>query len=296
MTSGHDAWRFAALIQKHCDELFRDLPDKVRVALEPGQNEGRAIRFSYESWTAALVRARIDGREDLHVAAGELGIPHPLDDDVLAHALADHLFGRAAVLQRNRNAAARRFGLEREDGWVDLPLERLLVDRALYRLLDGTRTAIPLMAYAARLQPHGRCRLSQFEVASHCEGVQSLSITQRGVALPIVWSSCSIGRARYDGSTLELPGVIPETVAALAVGRPVGDLVETGHPDVDCRRMLAVEATEEWEPDLAYESGMRTRIRFKRDLAPIGDLVVRRAKGSGKRRRRRSPFRSDADA
>lgn len=285
MTLFRNARRFEGLLQDQCDRLFRTVPDKIRVAVEAGPRGTRTMPFTYESWTPALVRARVDNHLDLDIAAGGMGVAHALGEEDLALALAEHLFGHLVAMQRSRNAAARRFGLERDGGWIDLPFERMLVDPTIYRLLDGTRTAILLMAHAARAKPTNRWWLSAFEVAGHSEGMQVIDITQKGLGLPAITSSCMIGPAKYDGSTLELPDIIPEAVACLAVGRPVGNLIATGHDDIDRRPILSVEATEEWEPDLAHERGMRTRIRFKQHLTPIGSLIVRRPRGSGKWRR-----------
>lgn len=47
--------------------------------------------------------------------------------------------------------------------------------------------------------------------------------------------------ASFDGSHLIILAQIPETIAAVAVGRPVGDLVETGF-GIDARPILAIDA------------------------------------------------------
>lgn len=50
---------------------------------------------------------------------------------------------------------------------------------------------------------------------------------------PHIWRKAKVGPVEFDGTTVELPAVLPESVMTAAIGRPVGDVVATGLPALD---------------------------------------------------------------
>lgn len=244
MRRSHEA-ALTQLLQDALDNLCADSPDVIDVYVETG-----TIRCDMTTWSPALTRHRFRDAVSIRRALRFLDPPTlDLRWDELAAPLAECLFVQRIEEMKARQASAAALGLVQPERYFDLPFSSIAVDASLLRLFD--EDGLDIRRVAAQISDTESEHMSLFEFAqirtAFC-GSQIL-VAHDGMGVPVISAWHSVGRAVYNGTTLQMPATVPATVCIAAVGRPVGALVATGRADIDAKTITSVEERHGEMPD-----------------------------------------------
>jgi hypothetical protein len=182
------------------DEHLSSMQREVRML---GHMTGFTVDRLAQAFAHVLVGV-VDVQRRLAAHAASLGIEAPLPHPRTAlHATIGHLHVSEALVQH--------LLATHDPGFVVAQLRSLVTD--CVRQDMGTRD--------------DRIDLSSRAGAGFDHGADASGAT------PHIWRKAKIGPVEFDGTTVELPAVLPDSVMAAAIGRPVGDVVATGLPALD---------------------------------------------------------------
>lgn len=107
-------------------------------------------------------------------------------------------------------------------------------------------------------------------------GEPSIRILFDKVQGPVVAATYPVGRGLYEGSHLVVPEPIPDTLAAAAAGRRLGDIVATGVPDLDERRIVSFENRRDDpdDDDADPARSLANSATLEQDLVELGTPCV----------------------
>lgn len=260
----------SAFMQKKADQLCRMIPDKLQLIYKDER-----LRYRFDGWTPCMSRRELKGsfRPNGDVQ-GMFFKRVNLQRERIARSLVSIFFWSEAQLQIKRHASAIRLGLVGPDGFESLPPERMLIDRTLLALVKQSGWDIFGASAAASARAHRAVPFRDREsMELYLADFGELTIFQYGVDAPVMHCWHPLGQAQYNGNLL-LPGFLPEVIVASAPGHRVGELVSTGIPDIDARRIKSVHLSRElnfsvdpWPP----ETG--TWVTIEPDLVELGSAA-----------------------
>lgn len=263
----------AALLQAAADRVLAGAPDQVTVEVESGR-----IRIGYTTWSPALTRQAYEAETELHDVADRLDFlqddPPPLSGavDLMRYVIHD-----LPSIQKRRHAFACGLGLVDGARRRHLGPQRVRIDRTMLRMLDDAGVDAPALA-ARILAGH---ELPTDDIDLHRIwlkfGEPSVRILFDEVEGPVVAATFQVGRGIYEGSHLVVPESIPDTLAAAAAGRRLGDIVSTGVPALDERRIVSFQNRRD-DPDDDDDDparSMTNNVTLESDLVELGAPDVR---------------------
>lgn len=262
-----DEARISRLLQESLDNLCADAPDIIDVYVENGR-----FRCDMVTWSPALTRYRFRdtvtiGRALRFLGPQFLGLPL----EALVMPLVECLFGHRIETMKARHASAVALGLVQTERYLDLPFARMAIDAPLLRLFDKDGSEIRQVA--AEICGHAAEHMLLFEFAqirTAYHGSQIL-VADDGADVPVISAWHPVGRALYNGTMLEMPDIVPATLASAVIGRPVDALVDTGRGDINAKTISSVEVLHGEMPDgMPWPDDQCTRITFEPDLVELG--------------------------
>lgn len=257
--------RFTRLLQEAADLLCCNLPDKLVVGLDEDQ-----VWYQYETWSVSLTRYCFAREMPLHEADGLLGPEFaglPWEDVVFP--MVKELFQDDLALQPGRHASAAALGLVRGDGYSNLPVNHMLMDRIALSMLSQSKADLCSVAEAVARTHYmvtGPIKVKGFE--------NRFYVSHSGIGLPVLSTWLPIGNALYDGN-LVLPYELPDTMMVAACGRRVGDLISTGITGIDDRHIVSIELAEADLVNHPWPYVTGTQIAIEPDLVPFGTACAR---------------------
>lgn len=235
----------------------------------------RWLTFNYETpISPSGLRLPDSTPVDHHIATVE----QPLHAQWMLEHRQDHLTAHEAALLH---------GLK--PGGNDLPTERILIDRFLKTMAqkecidlhgaaDKAAQDANYIQFATNSFEHMNC-----EVDGHYFMLRRLEHE-----LPKLSLWMSLGGATFCGHALGLKERLPDVICDGAIGRPLGDLVATGLPELDTRVITkATTSRDEMAEDQSAAIG--TLVKFEPDLVELGNRPSSHARRVGGRGARRPP-------
>lgn len=259
------------------------------------------LEMRVEGWGPTLHRRQLVWRQNLGAAVlaleeheagidaydfGASLIDHlTIDDDRFHHhmdaftieriaAAFDHVLASVVDVQRRLAAAAAARGIDaplsRPISASEMRIDQLDISAALAACLVARRGPAATVA-----DLRGNVRQSE-DNGHHDDRIEIVGAPGGGFVhgaclvgtSPRLWTKVQAGPVVFDGDTVELDRMIPATVLAAAVGRRVGDVVETGVAALDALVVRDVHHNESIEAcDLMVEP----------DVVRIHDIAALRA-------------------
>ncbi|WP_394653115.1 hypothetical protein [uncultured Sphingomonas sp.] len=265
-----DPEKYSARLQAAADRLCSGLPDKVKVRLD----DKRQIRLTCRTWSAAMTRVTF--RDAIPLAKARQRIPiGTTGTSRRALLMMKALIGDGLAVQADRHATAAALGLTVGRRRADLNPTRVLIDRYQKAVLlaDGIdlHAVISEMGKARQWWGYMRNPAERVHLDVLEPQVAMLTIEQKGLRSPVLSAWQQLSRhAFYDGETLDLDIPVPQVVAVAAAGRRLGEIVATGSPILDERRIVHVTTK------LPHASNQRdwtvTKITLEPDLVEVGPM------------------------
>lgn len=263
--------RLGRLFQKAADCVCINAPDRIHIRIEEER-----LRLAFTTWSPALTRQSYEQRIELADIDEYLVFPEELTTwEDCALPLMKSLLDRNPATQVARHECAQRLGLVRGGKCSSLDPVRLAVDRSILRMLDiagiDVRSAVASVSDNRRI-PSDVLKLEHLRLELQRP---SISIVQFGTCVPEVRTNLPLGRGWYGGDRLTFDTDLPATIAIASIGRRLGDVVATGDPVIDDRRITGLVG----EPEAVIEDGelrrfTRTSITLEPDLVEVGGHPV----------------------
>ena len=267
-----DRARISRLLQKAADCLYVNERDRITIGYNDASDEGD-VWFRHDAWSAALTRIEFDSEVSMDCINFDL-MPECQDMtwEEIALPVVKALFEDELARQTRREATATALGLVQGRRLGDLPFSRLLIDRSMRRLLDEAGVDVRGAAAHLSASPNPSSLDNCFAMIQNDPCERSVLVQDRSVGRPVLSTWFAIGAASFTGEALEIGDAIPDTVAAAARGRRLGDLVATGLAWLDARSVREAVTNDRRSP---YSPGLgtyaRTRFVLDPDLVELGE-------------------------
>ncbi len=254
---------FQRLLQQHADRLWDGLPDRPFVNMTE-----RRIEYSFTGWSAALFRHPVKRQAVAEMITwARLQNPHA-NCSAIAMSLVHTTLSTTIEYQRAWHAAAQALDLVVNGVCHDMAPARLRIDRSLLSLLE--RSGVKARDVAGQFYaPENREELSHHTNTVCLNLDQYWTVEHEGTGSPIISTWTSVGSGEFDGTILEIPQCLPETILAAAQGRQLGEIAETGVPSLDTRRIEAARGRDPHRSGF-WHSTTNTGFRLKPDWVELG--------------------------
>ena len=246
-------------------ELLREQPalTNLRAFRVPGHDPVMGL-FETDLWTVSLSRRRM--------VQIEFDITRSLVRNRTGHrALALTVTKSLREVQSRRHSVATAHGMQPTQ-FSALDADLLLIDRLNALLPSERRLGLREMVKRHRTVSidDGDEDMSSCWLAALAAGHSTITISLRsGDPAPIMETETPIGdgsTASLNGNVVSVASPLPETLLTASIGRRLGELVATGIPALDERRII----------DAGVDCGV-TSITLQPDLITIGEALRLRA-------------------
>lgn len=258
--------RLADQLQDTANRLAASIPDDVRI----GTSADGYILFDCLVWTSALTRQHLRSKWSVHSFNFAGRRSGSMTDEEAAMPGMRELLTATLAVQQQRWTLATALGLVHDGQPVDLPSGEMMIDRTLLSMLDAE--GIDIQGAGVLVRPEETDvgdELPMIRIGANLG--KPIFVRQEGLGLPVIGTWVRIGGAFYDGTVLTLNGPLPETVIAASAGRKLGEIVGTGYPRLDDRRVEGV-----WDVGCGpggfdlWEVGLDFEIRLAPDQVKLG--------------------------
>jgi hypothetical protein len=251
------------------DASFARLPGQFNLCFSPS---GEFVRHRIAAWSVGLKWLVFDYDNMVHNPASPLLKLRKFSEYLETEEQGSFEEYMREHLSRHQemHEGALLQGLEPGPG-RGLPVENILVDRLLKEMVQAAD--IDLHGPADTMgsdEDYIAFLASSLEYSCTRVGDRHFQLRQRGLGLPVVSTYMPIGRASYRGDALDLGHQVPEIICLSVAGRPLGDVVATGHPELDARVITKV-VTSSLETVDHWPRTTETRFRFEPDLIELGE-------------------------
>lgn len=222
---------FERLLQQHADRVWDGLPDRPIVKMTE-----RQIEYSFTGWSAALFRHPVRRQAVAEMITWARLLNPDANCSAIALSVVQMTLSKTIDYQRAWHAAAQSLDLVVGAVCHDLPPARLRIDRSLLDLLEpsGVKIRGVMEQFYA---PENREELSHHTNTVCLNREHFWTVEHEGTGSPILSTWTSLRSAEFDGTRLEIPQALPETILVGASGRQLGEIIETGVPHLDARRI-----------------------------------------------------------